>query len=1538
MQAPVSNPRMVVTNSSGGSFNFQLIWERPGLSGALFDTGGLSQANLDNLAGHELAGWWEWTHFPIAYDVQFRNATLNETWNASVPPLRHDSGLSQGPAASTINVNNLSRSFAPSSLYQIQVLPVNESPRRIVTPSTTPGMAPIISIGREQTPIDTSFVPGQRDIIFLSDIQIDMSRTFGRGNSITVEWDNPTFNGMNIFDEWEIAYAPHNPANPTVGSANVRRIPISQIDVLAGGRLRYTLTDPRINPMGLYNVRVEPMRNGQRFRPGEGTGGTGPQSNTITIDGRIYNTASSPPNVEYRTESPVLMAPELHLDVIGADFVRLWWSRFEGISGDISRIVLEEWRPDVYGEADPFANISDRVLEMTTIYGTQNISNTNELLLGPNLPRIIRAFALAVYLEGSPYPVRTNLVIYDPTYVEFSPYRPEIINLGAQHTTTNGWLEPFQFQAFVRAPFVIEETALLDQDPHADFNPPGSPPRFIDQAVQYEIYVADSWETLEMMQEPLMVRTPAQLLLIPHPSPLAVAPSAFDPTWRLNERITEFYTRVPAGLERRAIEGNRVYYVKIRAVRLINDAPSELVSQWAYGSVFMPPFDGIPTTPEMIAAPPVHVSRETENSIEIRWPLRYLEAEQENATLERDIWHSMLGVTPNGRLIFGRSSTQIENAVDYRDAADGTPRYAVLNDLLSATERASLLGQGALPLDITNPVLVGLFLQGPALNAVQQFLSRMGATGDVPALRIQDMTGKNYEIHVVEYNHMMQLGTQHQQDGESPFEAYRERILQGAANQGQWHSISPSFSGGSGAFNVTQVHAPAAGGLQENTAYVIFIRTYEITTEGIKISYFPNFVIGNTISNVVRPIPDPTTPVLHPVPEFISDQSIGVRWRVQADTGFELYIAERMAEHPAGGYLLPPPLTTQAEIDAALADPNIPFDIRDVNGVPYYHLRIDNLFPGTTYYVWARAFGLNPDGEVATPPSQPSNPVDMRTLDISPPRPPSIAPAPTSLLNVYNRLNDTNFSRSEPDALNILLTRIFSDYDMGTPRADDGEADGGSVSTINLPQDLYRRMYILRFEELTPNTRYYIRARTILTVERTGGFDSPVERTYSYEIQVADNEDFLDPITFVIPATPDVDENSVNVRRAISDWVQIELDTGRDDSEYDGVHRPEQYPLPDRDWEITYDPLTQTMQWRFRTNQTGADGRPDQNVNERFISRLISERTFVYEIDMSTFGNFPITNRVVEIPVSIIRAFDDRRITLQINAGDLIYSIPPGAFDTAAVRALQQGTQDFFRINMDINPPNLPQIQTNTSYATAPQRLHVTAHNAVRNIRMDTFARPLRIILPVTDTNVGLFHAGENINGWQDMNAQFSFVNNSLSAEIQRPAIFAAIERNTPPIQTPSPSNEAMRRVTARLNFTDLTNFDAAREITANEFNNIVNAVVQNRSSVTMGANIPAANIQSLTRSRMLAPSDLTRETAIDILVRLYENRTRQVLTPMSPIASIPGAQNATQSLQRNLRIAADIGFITGPLEPRGRFTMGEMMHMLDIIYQDMGI
>jgi hypothetical protein len=593
-------------------------------------------------------------------------------------------------------------------------------------------------------------------------------------------------------------------------------------------------------------------------------------------------------------------------------------------------------------------------------------------------------------------------------------------------------------------------------------------------------------------------------------------------------------------------------------------------------------------------------------------------------------------------------------------------------------------------------------------------------------------------------------------------------------------------------------------------------------------------------------------------------------------------------------------------------------------GERYHHFTIENLFPDTTHYIWIRAF--NYDNVF----SGWSNPIEIRTRDISAPNPPGIGLVSRAHLDAHNLANNTAFAPTEANAINFLLTRTISDYrTFALPRATGGTAVGGNASLFDLA-NLRARDYAVRFEGLRHNHGYYARARTVMTVTRGA------PRSYTYEIELADNSDFLDAVTFTLP--PLVPFNPVTMRRAYSGWVYMELSTAPSSDDFDGAFRPEQFPLPEFDWEITY--VNGALQWRFRTNRTGADGRPDQQADQRFISRLIDSRAHRYEVDLSRYPRrpeWPINNRELEIPWTILRAFDERRITLEIDFGDTRIIIPPGAFDTAAVRGLHMGAGSSIKIGMQVNADasGLPALPQNNRYAVLPQRLTVTAVTPQRTLTLNDFARPIEVASNLNETTgpdginrTSLFFTTPQTGNWQDAAG--------MRMTTLRPGTFAAVSREVPRTSAANdPSFTAMQRVTSRLTFTDMHEYNPRIAVDSAAFNNVMGALANNRSSVTMGAFLSAGERQDLERARFIAPADLTYERAVDILVRFYELRTRRVIEPMTAPQMLIGINDASPAMRQSLLKAADIGFISGAVNPAGAFTMGDLMVMLDIIITD---
>jgi hypothetical protein len=1042
----------------------------------------------------------------------------------------------------------------------------------------------------------------------------------------------------------------------------------------------------------------------------------------------------------------------------------------------------------------------------------------------------------------------------------------------------------------------------------------------------YRIFVSDSWENLNWTQDEGprfppnydQINPAIGMLLNPAASPGGDTIPMFR-----RDGITQYTRRGAEGIgwEDQPIRTNGVYFVRIEAVR---EMPGrQFISSPSFGVIYVPPDSDLVLTPEMIDAPPLRGTANAPGqtpSITLNWDLRYLEIGEPPTSAEPlwNRWHASVGVDLRGgteRLIFGRNAQHIPDTY--------IRGWGSLNSMLTPATLAQLRDRSLqLPVfidsvraDISRPTQLGL------------------DTANFP-LRIQDMFDRHYRIHAVPH---AQLMTQTQASNlADAYEEYRDRLLE-AGNDTLWTSIGRPTPAANGTSSHTITAISGGAALLPNTAYVVFLQPYEPALPGRPgRAFFPNYVIVTTPDVFIPAVPVPTTPVLFPgmAP---TDTTLGVRWRVQEGENpnprtlfFELSWSESILSYPQGaGTTIIPWTVLEAEYGGRFSYWTHPAT-REV----YYHFTLDGLFPDTAHYIWARAFNVN---NVS---SGWSNPIELRTRDISPPPPPRLGLASHTHLHAYNLANATDYAPIEPNAISFFLARVFSDFrEHELPRAAGGVSAGGSASLIGLPN--LDEIYDIRFDGLLPNRDYYARARTILTVVRGG---SP-NRNYTYEVQLADNPDFLDAIVFTIPAL--TADDPINARRAISGWTQLEVSTAPSGDEFDGAFRPEQFPLPEEDWEITYQ--NGSLVWRFRTHRTGADGRPDQQADQRFISRLIDSRAHRYEIDLSVYPlrpDWPVDNREVEIPLSIIRAFNERLITLAVNFGDITLEFPPGAFDTAAVRGLNMGTGSHVRIGMRLNQDaaGLPALPNNNRFATIPQRLTVTAVTPQRTLTLNDFAKPIDITLSMDGLitpdgiNTGMFFAPPQAGNWLDTNAPYSFASNHLRTQVSRPGTIAAVVRETPHTTRPAdPTVPAMNRVTARLTFTDMFEYNPHGLVSANGFNQVMNALSNNRSAVNMSASLSSAERQGLERARFLAPADLTREAATDILVRFYELRTRRIIEPMTTAQMVPGISDATPSLRNSLLKAADIGFITGPVSPGGALTMGDLMVMLDIIIMDTG-
>lgn len=245
------------------------------------------------------------------------------------------------------------------------------------------------------------------------------------------------------------------------------------------------------------------------------------------------------------------------------------------------------------------------------------------------------------------------------------------------------------------------------------------------------------------------------------------------------------------------------------------------------------------------------------------------------------------------------------------------------------------------------------------------------------------------------------------------------------------------------------------------------------------------------------------------------------------------------------------------------------------------------------------------------------------------------------------------------------------------------------------PEELMREY---NYEESV--TADYIAVQWLRDTNDVEGLEGANVKTYySYILEVANNEKFVDPI-YVVSGSADDEIRPENVQllektlAKVNELVSnrhyyfrmktrvtvignekgqliikesdyysptIRVITVASDNEYDSGSDPELEIIPSEDFEIIYDPGSQELIYRFRDNDTDGDGYNDNNVEQRLITNLIKQNAYSYNIDIANYDNKPIVKRKVIIPYAIIEAFDSYEIELKVDAGKLLINIPHDA-------------------------------------------------------------------------------------------------------------------------------------------------------------------------------------------------------------------------------------------------------------------------------------
>lgn len=727
----------------------------------------------------------ETVHSPEGFRVMERNTTARETTFTNVSENTTDPNLSS---------SNISRVLTTGSIYGYQIMPyhkhlyIDNSGRTI----------------NRDAPYAAS--PAAEEVLFMSDIEVDAK---GAGNYLNVTWDNPTFMGRDVFSGYRIYYQRGGDKVTTFNNYKDISIDNEDLERVSDGvrdnvtRLQYSIYDTALTQGDVYAVKVEPLYNGQEIRNLRNLSYA-----NITINNRTYKMAfSGYTTTEYRTNEAYVSIP---LEVLenGKDYLKLHWWGISTTLGDIDRV-------EVYkGPAE-----NDIGVKIGTLFSSQAIYVNYWQV---DKPSEVTYYQLRIYIVGSDTPIESEIAVYDPSTVNITPNKPKVFLEPVVNGERN-YMNVY-WNVFMRYPYNANEEEFVEANG-----------MYIDKNVEYDVWISDTLENIEDPNLPKMLDRVSA-------SDLTQTNIDKSDTPVYLEEMSRYIAREDGGYVTKDITQNKVYYVKIVAVKPVAGG-KELVAEPAYASQYFPASGSI-ATPQALNKPPLKIREDndgnliiTQNSIEIEWKTKWYEIYDS----ETDKWYSGAAVVDSDTILFGEDNSTSDGAVHFHNASS--------EDSVREMFRAKGLSEDII-----------------ALLPIRQI--------DISASDIQ------YELLALPFDEVNQNGG---------YLAYLETVMNSESSA--WNKITPNvIDEVTDAFNVV--------GLEKNTTYVIILRPYRILENNKKDAY-PTYIMGTTLpdSTIIEVVP--TVPVLEE--DGHDDTSISVKWQEQEGLKYELVYSQTPLDDPASG-------------------------------------------------------------------------------------------------------------------------------------------------------------------------------------------------------------------------------------------------------------------------------------------------------------------------------------------------------------------------------------------------------------------------------------------------------------------------------------------------------------------------------------------------------------------------------------------------------------------------------------------------------------
>jgi len=732
-----------------------------------------------------------------------------------------------------------------------------------------------------------------------------------------------------------------------------------------------------------------------------------------------------------------------------------------------------------------------------------------------------------------------------------------------------------------------------------------------------------------------------------------------------------------------------------------------------------------------------------------------------------------------------------------------------------------------------------------------------------------------------------------------------------ADKQGQapinWEIISPTIDP-----NNSEKLIFTEDGLTANTSYLFIVYPYRVLQSGETLyAHYPTPIVVSTKPEDSDVNPDPTVPNLYI--DSTSDTSITLKWKYNKDFTYELVYAlfDDVTKAQPVEWTLPTDET----------DPNYPVD------GDFYPLVVDDLFPDTEYYFWIRA--IQPANNT---PSHWSNSVLGKTDDVDNPIPPrgfGIAALESMKKYDYDKAVTKDYITVEwildtDDVEQSQDQTVKKEYSYIIEISDNSkfidpiliESTGGSKDVMPSSVEILQKN-LVKINELVPNRVYYIRAKTRVTV--TGSENG--------QLIIKDSESYTPTIRIVTSSTTD---------------------------EYDGTIDPDLEILPSEDYELIYHKDDKELEFRFRDNEEDSEGEMDNNVDQRLISKLIAQNTYIYDIDISNYKNKTIEKWAVSIPFSVIEAFNTYKVSMLIDAGDIMLEIPYGALSSEVnYQANYNGGAPMVRIEMESLGSDYVEKQlTAQSIRPITDSIDVEIYVRNSNKEKDLYYTDKEINVKLMTNNkyeqfrvnrVGAIKDYQS--NWHTEVSDFDSSTGYMSFDTSKVGVYSGyvIEDSGVFSTNQGHWSETYRKLVAsEYTIKGLMNYYPDSAISESQLINVMYAVAIGQNTVDLNGYITKDMMTALKNSRVKlnessAKTQVTREEAISMFTRVFELINEDVIEPSTASTNAANNnRNISSAYKLGMAKAATAGLISSidQSRPKDALTYGELFALWSKLIQ----